>query len=317
VISSAVAQTSDETVGGLEERSTELDASYRETLSNLVAVDSEVSRYSEEIESTTARQAEVRDEIAAHQEQVEQIKQQLAGQTNALAERLVSTYKSDDVGYLEVVLDSGDFSDFLNRMDMITIIAEDDRRLIDSINEAKRTEEENLTALAQKQEEVDSLIVELSTAQSNLVSSRDDQQRTISELEVEMQDNQNQLAQVRAQAAAIETKMNEIQDSYGTDDGSADESEESAPVAGGSSMSMTATAYCLTGNTATGMPVGRGIIAVDPSVIPLGSKVHVSGYGDAIAADVGGAINGNIIDVWLPCEEAYAWGTRTVTVTVY
>ena len=65
------------------------------------------------------------------------------------------------------------------------------------------------------------------------------------------------------------------------------------------------------------MPVGRGIIAVDPSVIPLGSRVHVSGYGDAIAADTGGAIQGNIIDVWLPCGEAYSWGRRTVTVTVY
>jgi 3D (Asp-Asp-Asp) domain-containing protein len=65
------------------------------------------------------------------------------------------------------------------------------------------------------------------------------------------------------------------------------------------------------------MPVGRGIIAVDPNVIPLGSRVHVSGYGDAIAADTGGAIHGNIVDVWLPCGEAYAWGRRTVTITVY
>lgn len=71
------------------------------------------------------------------------------------------------------------------------------------------------------------------------------------------------------------------------------------------------------------VPSGWGIIAVDPRVIPLGSKVYVSGYGNAIAADTGGAINGNRIDVcfWAGGESAsrsaaFGWGRRTVTVTI-
>jgi len=74
---------------------------------------------------------------------------------------------------------------------------------------------------------------------------------------------------------------------------------------------------------AYGVPDGWGIIAVDPKVIPLGSKVYVSGYGNAIAADTGGAIKGNRIDVcfWVGGESAsrsaaFAWGRRTVTVTI-
>ena len=54
------------------------------------------------------------------------------------------------------------------------------------------------------------------------------------------------------------------------------------------------------GNTASGLPVGVGVIAVDPSVIPLGTRVFVPGYGPAVAADVGSAIKGNIIDLWMP-----------------
>lgn len=59
------------------------------------------------------------------------------------------------------------------------------------------------------------------------------------------------------------------------------------------------------------------LIAVDPSVIPLGSKVWVEGYGVAIAADTGGAIKGHIIDVLMPNKKAsIAWGRRTVKVII-
>ena len=96
---------------------------------------------------------------------------------------------------------------------------------------------------------------------------------------------------------------------------------------GGKELTMEATAYgadCAgcSGISATGMDL-RGsptpkVIAVDPNVIPLGSRVWVEGYGEAIAADTGGAIKGNIIDVLVE-SEAYAadnWGRRTVKVKI-
>ncbi len=60
------------------------------------------------------------------------------------------------------------------------------------------------------------------------------------------------------------------------------------------------------------------VIAVDPSVIPIGSIVNVEGYGTAIAADTGGAIKGNIIDVHFPTvEQCTAWGRKfNVKVTI-
>jgi len=58
-------------------------------------------------------------------------------------------------------------------------------------------------------------------------------------------------------------------------------------------------------------------IAVDPSVIPLGSKVYVDGYGYAIAADTGGAIKGNRIDLYLnSSSECNSWGRRSVNLLV-
>ena len=85
---------------------------------------------------------------------------------------------------------------------------------------------------------------------------------------------------------------------------------------------MEASAYLPTdgngaGITATGAVAQRGIVAVDPDVIPLGTRVYIPGYGTAVAADTGGAIRGNKIDL---CMESYGeainFGRRSVEVYI-
>jgi 3D (Asp-Asp-Asp) domain-containing protein len=88
--------------------------------------------------------------------------------------------------------------------------------------------------------------------------------------------------------------------------------------AGTRTLVVDAVAYHLAGSTASGLPVGVGVIAVDPTVIPLGTRVLIPGYGPAVAADVGTAVKGNIIDLWMPSTaQALGWGRRTVTITIY
>ena len=66
------------------------------------------------------------------------------------------------------------------------------------------------------------------------------------------------------------------------------------------------------------MPVGWGVVAVDPSVIPLGTRMSIPGYGQGVAADTGSAVQGATIDLWFPTvAQALAWGRRTMTITVY
>ena len=88
------------------------------------------------------------------------------------------------------------------------------------------------------------------------------------------------------------------------------------------SFTMEATAYLPTdgsaeGITAMGIPATYGIVAVDPDVIPLGTKVYIPGYGVALAADTGGAIYGYRIDLCMESyDEAMYFGRRNVTVFV-
>lgn len=91
-------------------------------------------------------------------------------------------------------------------------------------------------------------------------------------------------------------------------------------------ITVTSTAYTAnctgcSGVTSTGIDLNKNpnqkVIAVDPNVIPLGSKVYVEGYGYAIAGDTGGAINGNRIDVYMQSrQQALNWGRKQVTVKV-
>jgi cystine transport system substrate-binding protein len=93
-------------------------------------------------------------------------------------------------------------------------------------------------------------------------------------------------------------------------------SSSPGPAKSGSTMTVLATGYCLTGNTATGLPTGPGIVAVDPSVIPLGTRMTIPGYGEGVAADVGGSVKGARIDVWFAsCSDASSF-TRTVAITI-
>jgi len=94
----------------------------------------------------------------------------------------------------------------------------------------------------------------------------------------------------------------------------------------GEEMLVTATAYTAyctgcSGTTAYGIDLranpNQKVIAVDPKVIPLGTKVWVEGYGEAIAGDIGGAIKGNKIDVFIPSyNNAMEWGVKKVKLKV-
>ncbi|MEH7013618.1 3D domain-containing protein [Neobacillus niacini] len=104
------------------------------------------------------------------------------------------------------------------------------------------------------------------------------------------------------------------------------ENAPAASVEATKEITVTATAYTAScegcsGITATGVNIkdnpDKKVISVDPSVIPLGTEVYVEGYGYAVAADTGGAIKGNRIDVFIPeKQDAINWGKQQVEVKI-
>jgi 3D (Asp-Asp-Asp) domain-containing protein len=147
--------------------------------------------------------------------------------------------------------------------------------------------------------------------------------RTANETEI-LADNEIILAEkseASNEGQAVETPSPVVQEEPVSQEPVSVESQEETKE-----ITVTATAYTAScegcsGITATGVNIkdnpDKKVISVDPSVIPLGTEVYVEGYGYAVAADTGGAIKGNKIDVFIPDkQDAINWGKKQVEVKI-
>ncbi|AVX08973.1 LysM peptidoglycan-binding domain-containing protein [Priestia megaterium] len=196
---------------------------------------------------------------------------------------------------------------------------------------AEQTQEEQQQAQAeqaqkeQQQAQAEQAQKEQQQAQAEQAQ-KEQQQAQAEQAQKEQQQAQAEQAQKEQQQAQAEQAQKEQQQAQAEQAQKEQQPAESSQQANGKSMTVEATAYTAncagcSGTTATGVDLkanpNQKVIAVDPSVIPLGSKVYVEGYGEAVAADTGGAIKGNRIDVFVPSEgDAQQFGRKSVKITV-
>jgi 3D (Asp-Asp-Asp) domain-containing protein/LysM repeat protein len=183
---------------------------------------------------------------------------------------------------------------------------------------AEQTQEEQQQAQAEQAQK------EQQQAQAEQTQ-KEQQQAQAEQTQKEQQQAQAEQTQKEQQQAQAEQAQKEQQQAQ-AEQAQQQQPAESSQQASGKSMTVEATAYTAncagcSGTTATGVDLkanpNQKVIAVDPSVIPLGSKVYVEGYGEAVAADTGGAIKGNRIDVFVPSEgDAQQFGRKSVKITV-
>ena len=172
--------------------------------------------------------------------------------------------------------------------------------------------------LAVRAEKLRALQASVSATVDALASAKASRVAYLQQLAAQRILNQAEIGSLETRAQSIEAKARRVAVAQ-TVSTVASAAPVAAPTpAGPGTITVTATAYTLQGTTATGAPVGYGVVAVDPSVIPLGTRMTIPGYGEGVAADTGGAIQGAVIDLWFPtAAQAAAWGRRTVTITLH
>lgn len=221
----------------------------------------------------------------------------------ALATRVRALYEQGDTDPMAVLVGATSVDDAINRIESLHRMASQDHAVIVEAKAAKT----RLVAAAQRlaSQEAQARETEAATAATvaALDAARQEQEARYASLAEQRRSNSSRISTLDAQAREL---------------AAVPAGAIPAPSGGGRTLTVLATGYSLSGHTSTGVPVGYGIVAVDPGTIPLGTHMTIPGYGEGVAADTGGAVAGAHIDLWFPTRaEALAWGSRTVTVTLH
>jgi 3D (Asp-Asp-Asp) domain-containing protein/peptidoglycan hydrolase CwlO-like protein len=295
----------------LSQRNANLTAKAHSALLELYALDSRLARQRAHIVALRIETAQVRAARQAARQRLTIAHHSLASAQHLLSVRLQQLYEQGDSDPIEIVLGARSVNQALDGLDTINRVNAQDKLVIRQTQSAQRTYREQARTLASRERELLALEQQASQTAAGLEQSRAQRASYISGLAAQRRLNTAAISGLVQQAQSIEAKARQI-------------SAVTPPTGGGAppgatgTLTVTATGYSLHGRTATGAPVGWGVVAVDPSVIPLGTRMTVPGYGEGIAADTGGAIQGNTIDLWFPTlAQANAWGRRTVTITLH
>lgn len=295
-------------------RGAELASASKSVVLELYALEAELASARSRLASLRAEAAAVEERRQAAQAQLELVRQSLASAEEHLATRLHELYVEGEPDALAVLLGAESLEEALATLDHLGRFADQDRAVIDQVRKARGDVRAALEELAGRRAELDALVADATATEAALAASLGERRAYLERLREEARLNAAQLARAQEQAQAAEQKAEEIQ----TGTGPPPIAGGAPPAGPGTRMTVEATAYSLQGTTATGIPVGWGVVAVDPSVIPLGTRMTIPGYGEGIAADTGSAVRGRIIDVWMPTrEQALAWGRRTITITLH
>jgi 3D (Asp-Asp-Asp) domain-containing protein len=248
---------------------------------------------------------------------------------NRLAARLRALYEQGNVEPLEIVFGAKTIDEAMTSLDSLSRMTSQGEDVIRELKTARTNLGSASRKLAAREAALEVATQQARAAANALAATRAARSQYINSLAAERSMTQQQISTLLAQASAARLKSEQLARAAAVGSTESVVSSAIAPAAtafastapataDGRTITVSATGYALPGRTATGLPVGWGVVAVDPSVIPLGTHMTIPGYGEAVAADTGGAIIGSTIDLWFPSvAQANAWGRRVVTITLH
>jgi 3D (Asp-Asp-Asp) domain-containing protein len=280
----------------------QLGVQARQAVLGLYALDSRLAGWRTKVAALEAKAAALRARRASLRQGLAADRVSLRVGKRALALDLRAIYEHGSVDPVAVVLGASSLTKGFRQLDELSRAADESKQIVTTTAAARRRLLRSQALLAVERRRLTRSLAAARQAEARVAAAAAARQAYVSSLRA-----QEQAAEVRT----VETTAQSVQRA------SQRLQQPTPPPSGKRHLVVSATCYDLSGTTATGMPVGEGVVAVDPSVIPLGTKMYVPGYGDGVAADVGGGIKGDIIDLWMHPSQCAAWGRRTVTITLF
>ena len=290
---------------GVDVTTQRLDSRVHQALLSLYALDSQLQTWRARLGSLESEAAALRARRASLESELSADRTSLKTSQHQLALELRVAYQQGNVNPVAVVLGAQSLSKGLSQLDDLSRVASQSGQIVAATSAANVRLLRSQRRLAAEERRLDRSLAAARQAEARIAAAVASRTAYVSSLRAQERLRAEQVRSVEAQAQTAQQKSQQIAPAT------------TPPPTGKRQLTVSATCYDLPGRTATGMPVGQGVVAVDPSVIPLGTRMYVPGYGNGVAADVGGGIKGDIIDLWMTPSQCAAWGRRTVTITIY
>ena len=275
-------------------------------LLELYALETDLGRARAHVDHLHAEQLRLSAEQAEAAMRLRMLRATLAASEAELSRVLRAAYESEGEEPLAVVLGSESLDDAIDRIEDLSSVAARTRSTIAQVGETRAGVTALMRTLASRSRALAGLEADARASADQLARTVERRAAYVASLGAGTARPAAAVRHLEQRARAAEHRSSGL-----------DAAAPVRPAARPSQLTVDAVAYSLPGVTASGLPVGRGVAAVDPTVIPLGTRMFVPGYGDAVAADVGTAVKGLTIDLWFPTlAESRAWGRRTVTITL-
>lgn len=290
----------------------------QEALLELYALESSLARAERRLAVLGERQEGLEREETSARAQLEIARSDRSEAERRLAARLQTLYVEGEVDPLAVILGAESLDEALAALDGLGRVATLDGSILQQVRVTRRNLDRALRRLAERRAALRDLVEEAAAERDQLASARSERASYVADLASRRALTGQAIERLTTQASAAQAKAASLPSSGGGSPAPAPAPAPTPTSGSGTQMTVASTGYCLRGTTATGIPTGWGVVAVDPAVIPLGTKMSIPGYGEGVAADTGSAVRGTMIDVWFPnCTQALAWGRKVVSITLH
>ncbi len=304
---------------GLQARSGSLEERAAAATLELYSLEAQLGRARTELADIEARRATLERERASAQTQLTVARQALLASQSELSDLARALYQQSGSDPLAVVLGAKSLEEALAGLDGISRAAGQSNRIVEQARVARTRLTGLIDRLAERDAELDGLAAAAEERAASLAATAAQRRRLVGELRRQQGLNAARIAAIEAQARTAATRTSAVAVAAPAPPLAPVEAAAAiATPSGERTLTVSSTGYTIRGRTSTGIPTAPGVVAVDPSVIPLGTRLTIPGYGVGIAADTGGAVHGNTIDVWFATKAlALQWGRRVVTVTIH
>jgi cystine transport system substrate-binding protein len=303
-----------ENAGELQRRAAGISARSHEALLGLYALESQLGAARTRLQSLRERVDALRREQRVIRRETAIVRGNILSSQERLAAHLRMLYEEGEPDAIAVMLGASSLDDALTRLDELEQSAHQGARAAAEAQNGRARLNRLGVVLATRVRSAEALEARAEQTAAALAAARAERVGYIASLERQRELTERQITRLEARARLVVRRSHVVEAQA---EAAAAPEPAVAPAAPGT-LTVSATGYSLTGQTSTGLPVGPGVIAVDPAVIPLGTSMSIPGYGEGVAADTGSGVQGSAIDIWFPTlADALAWGRRTVTISLH